>query len=43
MNAANDNPLIFDEDDETLVISGGNFHGQPIAFALDFLKLGVVN
>jgi len=41
MNAANDNPLIFDEDDETFVISGGNFHGQPIAFALDFLKLGV--
>ncbi|MFZ8102483.1 aromatic amino acid lyase, partial [Staphylococcus arlettae] len=41
MNAANDNPLIFDEDDETLVISGGNFHGQPVAFALDFLKLGV--
>lgn len=41
MNAANDNPLIFDEGDETLVISGGNFHGQPIAFALDFLKLGV--
>src|SRR5699024_475407 len=41
INAANDNPLIFDEDDETLVISGGNFHGQPIAFALDFLKLGV--
>ncbi|MCY1601073.1 histidine ammonia-lyase [Staphylococcus pettenkoferi] len=41
MNAANDNPLIFDEDDETLVISGGNFHGQPIAFALDFLKIGV--
>ncbi|MGK3151762.1 aromatic amino acid lyase, partial [Staphylococcus shinii] len=33
MNAANDNPLIFDNDDETLVISGGNFHGQPIAFA----------
>ena len=41
MNAANDNPLIFDEGDETLVISGGNFHGQPVAFALDFLKLGV--
>ena len=36
MNAANDNPLIFDNDDETLVISGGNFHGQPIAFAVDF-------
>ncbi|MDO5375822.1 MAG: histidine ammonia-lyase [Staphylococcus rostri] len=41
MNAANDNPLIFDEGDETLVISGGNFHGQPIAFALDFLKIGM--
>lgn len=41
MNAANDNPLIFDEGDETLVISGGNFHGQPIAFALDFLKIGL--
>lgn len=40
MNAANDNPLIFDEGDETLVISGGNFHGQPIAFAVDFLKIG---
>ncbi len=40
MNAANDNPLIFDENDETLVISGGNFHGQPVAFALDFLKIG---
>lgn len=41
MNAANDNPLIFDESDETLVISGGNFHGQPVAFALDFLKIGI--
>lgn len=41
MNAANDNPLIFDKGDETLVISGGNFHGQPVAFALDFLKIGV--
>ena len=39
MNAATDNPLIFD-DGETIV-SGGNFHGQPIAFAMDFLKIGV--
>ncbi|PPA69854.1 histidine ammonia-lyase [Jeotgalibacillus proteolyticus] len=38
-NAATDNPLIFD-DGET-VISGGNFHGQPIAFAMDFLKVAV--
>ncbi len=41
MNAANDNPLIFDQGEETLVISGGNFHGQPVAFALDFLKIGL--
>lgn len=39
MNAATDNPLIFD--DGELVLSGGNFHGQPIAFAMDFLKIGV--
>lgn len=38
-NAATDNPLIFD-DGET-VISGGNFHGQPIAFAMDFMKIAM--
>ncbi len=38
MNAANDNPLIFGEEE---VISGGNFHGQPIAIAMDLLKIGV--
>src|SRR5699024_11346609 len=37
MNAANDNPLVFGEDE---VISGGNFHGQPIAIAMDLLKIG---
>lgn len=39
MNAATDNPLIFE--DGEVVISGGNFHGQPIAFAADFLKVGM--
>lgn len=39
INAATDNPLIFVEEDK--VISGGNFHGQPIAFAMDFLKIGM--
>ncbi|MBB4826458.1 histidine ammonia-lyase [Sporosarcina luteola] len=39
MNAATDNPLIFEDGD--VVVSGGNFHGQPIAFAMDFLKIGV--
>jgi histidine ammonia-lyase len=31
-----DNPLVFAEDDELL--TGGNFHGQPVALACDFLK-----
>ncbi len=37
INAATDNPLIFAESGK--VISGGNFHGQPIAFAMDFLSI----
>jgi histidine ammonia-lyase len=39
MNAATDNPLIFHNGD--MVVSGGNFHGQPIAFAMDFMKIAV--
>lgn len=39
INAATDNPLIFDEGNK--VISGGNFHGQPIAFAMDFLGIAM--
>ena len=39
MNAATDNPLIFVKEEE--VISGGNFHGQPMALPLDFMKLGI--
>ncbi|WP_078393087.1 histidine ammonia-lyase [Shouchella patagoniensis] len=39
MNAATDNPLIFDDGGK--VISGGNFHGQPIAFAMDFLAIAM--
>src|SRR5690625_701528 len=39
MNAVTDNPLIFSEDDA--VISGGNFHGQPVALAMDFFKIGI--
>ncbi len=37
MNAVTDNPLIFAEDND--VLSGGNFHGEPVANALDFLKI----
>lgn len=37
LGAVTDNPLLFAERDE--VISGGNFHGQPLATALDLLKI----
>lgn len=39
INAVTDNPIIFPEEDE--VISGGNFHGQPMALAFDFLALAL--
>jgi histidine ammonia-lyase len=42
MNSAVDNPLVFvDQDNHGEVISGGNFHGEPLAFALDFMAIGV--
>ncbi|MCI0345702.1 MAG: histidine ammonia-lyase [Chloroflexi bacterium] len=51
LNSATDNPLVFPEggvaSEDTvatgggLVISGGNFHGEPIALALDFAKLAI--
>ncbi|HRY83553.1 MAG TPA: aromatic amino acid lyase, partial [Candidatus Cloacimonadota bacterium] len=37
LNSATDNPLIFPEEDK--VISGGNFHGEPLAIALDVLAI----
>lgn len=39
LNAVTDNPLIFAED--KAVISGGNFHGQPMALPFDFLGIGL--
>jgi histidine ammonia-lyase len=39
LNAATDNPLIFPEDQE--VLSGGNFHGQPISLASDTLGMAL--
>ena len=51
LNSATDNPLVFPEGGAAaadvaatgggLVISGGNFHGEPIALALDFAKLAI--
>jgi len=42
-NSATDNPLIFPDVDGGLVISGGNFHGQPVAQALDFLAIALAD
>jgi histidine ammonia-lyase len=39
INSATDNPLIFP--DKNKVISGGNFHGEPVALALDFLGIAM--
>lgn len=41
MNSATDNPLVFADTGE--VLSGGNFHGQPLALALDFLALALTS
>ncbi len=39
INSVTDNPLIFPEEKE--IISAGNFHGQPVALALDFLGIAI--
>lgn len=39
INSATDNPIILP--DEERVISGGNFHGQPVALAMDFLGIAI--
>jgi len=44
LNSVTDNPLVFAADDvhpEPDLISGGNFHGQPLAFALDLAAIAV--
>ena len=39
INSVTDNPNIFPDDD--LIVSGGNFHGQPLALRLDFLSIAM--
>lgn len=43
LNAVTDNPLLFIDEPsgEITVLSGGNFHGEPLAIALDYLALAV--
>ncbi|MEN9834652.1 MAG: hypothetical protein RL011_845 [Pseudomonadota bacterium] len=38
LQSVTDNPLVFDGGD---IVSGGNFHGQPVAFVMDFLAIAV--
>ncbi len=40
LNAATDNPLVFEDG---TIVSGGNFHGQPVAMALDVLAIAMTN
>ena len=42
LNAVTDNPLIFENDDGSIeVLSGGNFHGEPLALAFDYLTIAL--
>ena len=43
LNAVTDNPLLFvdDESGEVTVLSGGNFHGEPLAIAMDYLGIAM--
>ena len=41
LNAVTDNPLIFCDGDKIDILSGGNFHGEPLAIAMDYLAIAV--
>ncbi|MBX3282320.1 MAG: histidine ammonia-lyase [Acidobacteria bacterium] len=41
LNSVTDNPLIFVDGDNIEVISGGNFHGEPLALAFDYLAIAL--
>jgi len=41
LNAATDNPLLFFDGDQVTVLSGGNFHGEPVAIAMDYLAMAL--
>jgi histidine ammonia-lyase len=43
INSATDNPLVMWEGDEPVALSGGNFHGQPVSIAMDYLALALVD
>jgi len=42
-NSVSDNPIVLPDDDAGEVVSGGNFHGQPVAVALDTVATAIVS
>ncbi len=43
LNAVTDNPLIFLDGNNIEVVSGGNFHGEPLALSFDYLKIALTD
>jgi histidine ammonia-lyase len=43
LNSATDNPLIFHRGGDGIALSGGNFHGEPVALAMDYLGLALTD
>lgn len=43
LNSADDNPLLFWEGEEPVALSGGNFHGEPVALVMDFLATAIAD
>lgn len=43
LNSATDNPLIFQDGEHDLALSGGNFHGEPVALAADLMALAITD
>jgi histidine ammonia-lyase len=43
LNAATDNPLIFQQGEGYVAIPGGNFHGEPVALAMDYLSVALAD
>ena len=41
LNSVTDNPLIFIDGEEITVLSGGNFHGEPLAISMDYLAIAI--
>jgi histidine ammonia-lyase len=41
LNAATDNPLLFFDGEQVTVLSGGNFHGEPVAIAMDYMAMAL--